>query len=159
MRTPLAATLGLLLVLSFMHDTRAADAAPSDVVLGFWRTENGDGVVELYPCDNQICGRLHWLKDEDIAHPSRDDQNPDPARRRRPLCKLSFMGGFRNAGSGRYESGRVYNPSNGETYSAHMKLIDHDTLDMHGYVLTPFFGDSQIWKRTGPTPSCGAVGS
>jgi uncharacterized protein (DUF2147 family) len=125
-----------------------------DPVAGLWRTEGGEGVVELYPCDGSICGRFYWLKDDSLSDVSRDTENPDSSRRDRPLCRMQFMGGFTPGDNGRYNGGWVYSPRSGSTYTARMTLADHDTLNLHGYVLTPFLGESQIWKRVSESSAC-----
>jgi len=42
-----------------------------------------------------------------------------------------------------YNNGWIYSPRSGSNYTARMTLKDRDTLDLHGYVLVPFLGESQ----------------
>jgi len=126
---------------------------PLEAVSGRWYTEGHEGGVELYPCDDQICGRFSWMKDEN-GEVSRDTNNPDPAERQRPLCHMQFMGNFTPEGKNRYTGGWIYNPRDGGIYSAQMTLVDHDTLDLHGYLFIPLLGQSQTWKRAKNMPSC-----
>jgi uncharacterized protein (DUF2147 family) len=126
-------------------EARAAVQTVGDPVLGLWFTEGREAAVELYACAQEICGRFHWFKVDDGD--LRDDHNRDPGRRIRPLCKMQFIGGFTGEGEGRYGNGWVYDPNDGATYNASMTLVDRDTLDMRGYVLLPFLGQSQTWKR------------
>lgn len=126
-------------------------------MLGYWYTQDRDGVIEIYPCSDKVCGRFRWLE-----HPydadgrlSRDDRNPDPSRRTRPLCGMTFMGDFSRESETRYSDGWIYSPRSGSTYQARLTLSDHDTLLLHGYVITPFLGETQTWKRAaGTVPSC-----
>jgi uncharacterized protein (DUF2147 family) len=67
--------------------------------------------------------------------------------RGQPLCGLELIGGFRNASPGIWSGGSIYNPKEGQTYFASMKLRDDGTLKLRGYVLLPLFGKSQIWTR------------
>lgn len=143
-------TLASLLLAS--NQGAAADAgALNDAIQGVWYTQDRDGGVELYPCDGKICGRLYWLKDDGG---SRDEHNPDPAKRQRPLCHMQFMGDFTKNTDGRYTDGWIYNPDSGSTYHAQMRIVDRNTLELRGYILMPLFGGSQIWKRAGDLPSC-----
>jgi uncharacterized protein (DUF2147 family) len=132
-------------------ETRADDL---QAISGFWLTDNKDGVVELYPCREKICGRFHWLKDDSPEAPSFDDKNPDPELRSKPLCGLQFMGGFEPRGNGYFSSGWIYSVHDGNTYSASLTLLGINTLELRGYFLIPLFGQSRIWQRTGPEPSC-----
>ncbi len=128
-----------------------------DPVLGYWLTDAHDGVIELYPCVGRselVCGRFHWLKDDDPQNVSRDDKNPDPAKRKRPMCQMQFMGDFQPTHDGHYEGGWIYSPQSGWIYSAQMTLMNFGTLDLHGYVLTPLLGESRIWTRTRFKPVC-----
>jgi len=125
---------------------------PRAVVSGFWYTEGRDGVVEIYPCGDEICGRLQWIEDE--GNHSHDTRNPDPDLRQRPLCHLQFMGGFTPDGKDHFADGWIYSPRNGGTYSAEMTLVDHETLDLHGYLFVPMLGESQVWKRAKKMNSC-----
>jgi len=68
---------------------------------------------------------------------------------------MQFMGGFTPGKNGRYNNGWIYSPRSGSNYTARMTLKDRDTLDLHGYVLVPFLGESQIWKRAASdAPKC-----
>lgn len=146
---------GLLLM------TSQAMAAPMSAVgddikaiTGYWMTSDKDGVVEFYACDKKICGRFHWLEKDSPGAPSVDDKNPDLDKRTRPLCGMTFMGGFSPQGQGRFTGGWIYSPHNGSTYSANLTLQDQDTLELHGYFLIPLFGESRIWIRTEAEPAC-----
>lgn len=125
-------------------------------IIGYWLTEDKDGVVEFYPCQNFICGKLHWIKLNDPNEVSRDSHNPDPTKQGRPLCGLEFIGGFQPSPENPniLENGWIYSPRHGAMFSATLKMIDKETLDLHGYMLTPLLGQSQIWHRTNADPAC-----
>lgn len=129
-------------------------AAADDPILGKWYTEGQEGGVELYACGEKICGRFHWLKPTPNEGIARDDHNPDITKRQRILCHLQFMGDFKPDGHGHYEDGWIYSPRHGQNFNAEMTLNDHDTLDLHGYLLTPILGESQTWKRDKAMPEC-----
>ncbi len=130
-----------------------ARAKAENSLFGFWQTAGGDGIVEIYPCDQgQACGRFAWLKEDSEAAPSLDNKNPDPALRRRRLMGLTFMGGFKpGAAPETYEDGWIYSPRHGSRFSANLKLAGPDALELHGYMFLPVLGESQIWKRV-PKP-------
>lgn len=125
-----------------------------DPVSGLWYTEGHDGGVELYRCGDKICGRFYWIQQDMREDRVRDISNPDPDKRERNLCRMQFMGDFVPDGQGHYTDGWIYSPRHGQTFSANLTLIDHDTLDLHGYVLSPILGDSQTWKRAAAMPAC-----
>lgn len=133
-----------------------ADTKDKDDVVGFWYTQDRDGIIELYSCDLQICGRFYWVKYDEKKGVPRDHENPDPLKRDTPLCMMQFMGGVTIDGQKQYSHGWIYNPEDGQIYGARMTLVDNNTLDLHGYILHPIFGSNQVWTRTQPKQTCGA---
>ncbi len=130
--------------------------AQADSAAGLWQTEDSDAVVEIYACENhEFCGRFYWLKDDRLENPSLDDRNKDPVLRKRPLCGLVFMGGFRQSEEkGRYEGGWLYSARHGAMFSASLRLLDRDSLELRGFFLLPFLGGGQTWKRLADAPAC-----
>ncbi len=126
-------------------------------VSGFWYTEGHEGGIELYPCNGKVCGRFQWIKkEENTGEASRDPHNPDPALRERDLCHQQFMGDFAPDGDKKnhYSDGWIYSPRDGGTYDAELTLLDHDTLNVRGYLFISLLGGSQNWTRAKAIPSC-----
>ncbi|MDP9126638.1 MAG: DUF2147 domain-containing protein [Pseudomonadota bacterium] len=155
---PRLALAGLILALfSPCIEAQATDRppVPADPIIGLWYTQEHDGGIEFYNCDQDICGRFYWIKDDEKnGDRSRDTKNPDPGKRQTPLCGMQFMGGFRPDGHGHYANGWIYSPHHGANFNAEMKLIDHETLELRGYMLFPFLGESQTWTRAAKLPKC-----
>lgn len=126
----------------------ALSGLPADSVVGRWRTEGGKGVVEIFADpvgSTTYSGRIASGK----AGPDglKDEHNPDPALRSRPLLGLTFMTGFRHQGEGRYSGGRIYDPNSGRTYSGKLRLKSPDELVLRGYLGISLLGGSQTWTR------------
>jgi len=139
--------LSSLVLLATLHS--GEPRASIDSVFGFWLIENQRSIVEIVPCGDRACGHIVWMKEplDDGGQPKYDRLNSDGKLRGQPLCGLELIGGFRNAGPGIWSGGSIYNPKEGRTYSASLKLRDDGTLELRGYVLLPLFGKSQIWTR------------
>ena len=141
--------LGSILLLSAAAGT-ATSAAPHASPVGRWVTEGGWSQVEIYPCGANFCGRIVWLKaprDQD-GQIKVDTKNPDPAKRAKTLVGLTIMWNFANTSDpSEWEGGRIYNPLDGDTYRAMMKLQPDGKLEVRGYVVLPLFGGSQNWER------------
>jgi len=71
---------------------------------------------------------------------------PDPSLRSRPIIGLQIMHGFKYHGDGKWEEGKVYNPQNGKTYSARIKLKD-GKLEMRGYIGISMLGKTEEWTK------------
>ncbi len=120
---------------------------------GFWLTEDGDSQVEVYQkADGKFYGRVVWLEEplNDDGKPKVDDQNPDKAMHNTPIIGLEILKGFSyNESKDEWAGGNIYDPKNGRTYTAYMRLEDN-TLRMRGYVYgMRFLGRSSYWTREG----------
>ena len=62
---------------------------------GEWFIDGTGVAVQIFDCSGLLCGRIIWLeKARDISgRPARDNKNPDPVFRQRPLCGQLFFNG------------------------------------------------------------------
>jgi uncharacterized protein (DUF2147 family) len=151
--------LPLFAVLLLAVAPAARAAAPNASAEGYWRTADGGGIIEIARCgaDGTLCGKLAWFKiDPGDPNPQGLDlKNPDPAERRRSLCGMTFMYGFKPVAQGYWDGGMVYDAESGNTYHATMTVRPDGSLDLHGYIGISLFGRSEVWTRfTQPVPSC-----
>ena len=123
----------------------AAAALPPETVLGRWRTETRNGVVEIDRCGGSICGRL-VTSDGLRANPALTDRNnKDAALRGRPLKGMLMLSGFTRGDDG-WSGGTVYNAEDGRTYSGRVTPADADHLKVRGCVFVPLC-KTQTWTR------------
>jgi uncharacterized protein (DUF2147 family) len=138
-KTGLAA--GVVLWLATSGFAIGAPATPE----GLWRTRDFSGLVEIYGCGAELCGRLvtsDILRD----HPDLTDlKNPNPSLRMRPLIGLVVLRAFKG-GPTRWEGGRIYRPLDGSTFSGSITLTADDRLVLKGCLFIPVC-KSQIWTR------------
>ena len=132
-------------MLTMLAALAIAAAAPDDAVIGRWRTETRNGIVEITPCGASICGRLIG-SDGLRANPALTDlNNKDPSMRRRPLDGLRILSGFTRA-DGAWDDGTIYNGEDGKTYGARVTPQDRDHLLVRGCIFVPFC-KTQTWTR------------
>jgi uncharacterized protein (DUF2147 family) len=134
-------------LLSIVVATRAWAATP----VGLWYAEGGAAEVAVEPCGSELCGRVVWLRspfDEDGCE-VRDQNNPEPALRERPLIGLEILRGLTRGHDGTWTSGRIYDPTSGNTYSCNLTLEGEDRVRLRGYVGIPFLGRTATWTRVG----------
>lgn len=144
-----AFAFALIVLLSCAAGTYSS-AGPNASPAGRWVTEGGWSQVEIYPCGANFCGRIVWLKEprDRGGQIKVDAKNPNPAKRAQTLEGLTIMWDFANASTpSEWEGGRIYNPLDGDTYRAMMKLRPDGKLEVRGYVVLPLFGGSQHWER------------
>lgn len=121
-----------------------ASAASASDVTGVWRTTERGGRIEINPCGNSICGKIVGGT-VGSGEVTTDAKNRDVALRSRPLNGLVIMKGF-SGGPNEWTGGTIYNPNDGGTYRASVKLAADDTLQVKGCVAA-MICQTQTWKR------------
>ena len=146
-----------LLVAATAGATERAPVAPA----GLWWAEGGAAQVEISACGEALCGRVVWLRApfDPNGCAVRDDQNPDPELRIRPLVGLPILRGLRPSPSepGVWSGGEIYDPTLGRTFRARLELLDRGRLALRGYVGFELLGRTTTWIRVGATPPCAAA--
>jgi len=131
----------------------AGGGAAQEAVVGVW--SGGDSLMRVSVQDGRLSMTILalrdavYLPDEEVGEagaPRRDDNNPEPDLRDRPLIGMELLQGYRWTGK-RWE-GKVYDPASGNTYSSRMER-DGNRLKMRGYVGVPMFGRTQFFDRVG----------
>lgn len=125
-------------------------AFSADILAGEWATQGYVARVRIDRCfdvPNALCGTITWLWEtlDSQGMPMPDAKNPSPQLRTRPLLSLVLLRNFRSDGIDRWSGGEIYNPENGRTYSATLRLRTNDILEVKGCVL--FVCQTQIWRR------------
>ena len=102
---------------------------------GIWAMSDGKVTVKVDDCGGNLCARIVELK-EPISKidgkPKVDRENPDPAKRNRPLIGLSILIGMKPTGDN-FWKGAIYNPDDGKTYSATVRY-DGRSMKVKGCV-------------------------
>lgn len=121
-----------------------ADTQPTH---GYWLTENGKAIVEFAPCGTETCGKMVWISNphDSTGKLKLDANNSDNAMKARPLCGLTLLGGLKD--KGRAQSGWIYNPRDGSTYSVNVEALSEERLKVRGFLGIQLLGSSQVWTR------------
>lgn len=123
---------------------------------GFWATEAYSSVVEIKSCatdGSRICGTIVWLWDatDGNGRPVLDEKNPDVDRKTEPLLRREILIDMEVGPLASLSAkGEIYNPEDGRTYRATIKLVNSDTLHVDGCVL--FLCQTQVWRRPSSLP-------
>jgi uncharacterized protein (DUF2147 family) len=113
-------------------------------VTGEWLIEDGDARVRIAPCGPDLCGSVAWIKE---GAPTVDVNNPDPAKRSRPLLGSPVLLGLKPSGTGEW-TGSLYDAENGRTYVGKLTVLDERHIKVSGCVLGGLICESQTWTRT-----------
>lgn len=120
----------------------AFDAATAaSPVTGRWKTDDGKAIVEIGQCGATVCGRIMRILAPTPNGPPRDDFNPDPKLRNRPIQGMMVLTGFTEQGN--LWKGHIYSPEEGKTYRSTLRRNADGTLRVQGCIA--IFCKSIIW--------------
>lgn len=145
------AVLALLLAAGAM----TTPAAAQSMVEGTWRSANGSE-IDIAPCTAGFCGTLtkpsvsaHDISKYGSAEAAMqgflDEHNEDASLRGRKLLGLELLQ-VQGTNNPWYYEGKVYNPSDGKTYSGAINMVGADTMMLKGCALIVFCKEEQ-WAR------------
>lgn len=121
----------------------AAPAMAATPVTGTWLTVEKDSMVEIAPCGDKICGKIIRILAPTPKGPPRDENNPNPALRNRPIQGLTILSNF--VSNGKQWQGSIYDPRRGKVFKSFLALNPNGTLMVKGCVA--FLCQSQTWTR------------
>ena len=124
----------------------AAAPGTPETVVGRWRTETHNAIVEIARCGPSICGKI-LTSDALRATPSmKDANNANTALRNRPIQGMQMLSGFKPDKAGVWSNGQVYNAEDGKTYSGKITPVGANQLKLRGCVFFPLC-KTQTWTR------------
>ncbi len=153
MRYLLIMTFFTLSALSFAPIQAQAQNGAENPAIGYWLVENKRAVIHLEKCEKtKLCGTIHWIIKDGMT---KDEKNPNPVHRNRPLCGKKILWDFEADGEN-WKDGKIYKADEGDTYDAKITKNNDGTLTVRGFVGISLFGKSQKWTRVSPDayPKC-----
>jgi uncharacterized protein (DUF2147 family) len=144
----------------------AADEDGAGAILGLWETADGKAHVAIGRDGEGFHGDIVWLgqplypADDPggmAGRPRVDRENPDPARRGRPIVGLRILSDLGYGGDGGWSGGAIYDPDSGKTYRCKARLGADGVLHLRGYIGISLLGRTTEWTRV-PAPPAQADG-
>ncbi len=142
--------IGLLMVT--FTGLGASAALALDDPAGYWATEKHESQIKITHCGTAaICGSVFWMKEpnDPKGNLRLDKENEDEAKRKRPLLGLQLIN---MKAEDEDWKGTVYNPQNGKTYNATLKMLTKNEVKIEGCVAYVLCG-GQKWTREEPRQS------
>lgn len=124
----------------------ATPAAAAGSIEGLWINEDRNGVIRIGRCGAHMCGWLVRMLDTAPNAPTRDIENPNPRLRSRPLIGLPIFTKLGRDGN-RWTGGDGYDPRNGRSFKAKLKLNADDTLSVTGCIGWGVLCKTWTWTR------------
>lgn len=124
---------------------------PADKIIGQWESVDGEVKLkfDIFKQDGKYFGKLLWasnMHEADGKTPKKDFNNPNKSlqnRSRQGIINVTNL----KYGNGEYSGGKLYNPSDGDTYSLNAKLKSANELHFRGYLGISLFGKTMKFKR------------
>lgn len=116
-------------------------AQSADDALGVWRHPDTGSHVKIAQCGGGVCATV--VKAE---AGKKDEKNPDPKLRSRPVQGITIMNGAKKTGPATW-SGKLYNSQDGETYNGTLTVVDKNHLKLQGCVLGGLICQGPTWTR------------
>lgn len=123
----------------------AAAAQSADSVVGTWHSPVKNGIISIQKCGSSLCGTLESGDDIKANPAAKDVNNKDTGQRGRPLKGIQMLSGFSWDGNA-WTGGKVYNPSDGGTYSGKITPVDANSLKLRGCIIWPAC-KTDTWTR------------
>ena len=148
----LTAALGLL-VAAILIPTGLAQAASADPT-GIWRkAKQGErpGKMQVYRCGRSkklLCVKIVWLQNplDSKGKPLHDVRNTNASMRARPILGLQIVNGMQPVSANQWK-GSIYNPEDGNTFSATLTLVSRNQIHLKGCKAWLLCGE-RTWLRT-----------
>lgn len=143
-----AVSLLAAVLLAPLSLTQAAAADPT----GIWMKPDAErpARIEVRRCGkSQLCAKIIWLENpkDTKGKPLRDIRNSDPGQRGRPILGLPLFSGFSPSGPNAW-AGQIYNPEDGNTYSATLTLVSQKQIVLKGCKAFGLLCGQKIWVRS-----------
>lgn len=139
----------LFLVITIWSNTLFAQT--SQDILGIWLNEEEDAKIEVFIEDGKIFGKIVWLlnpKDEN-GDWRLDEKNPNENLRSRKILGLTVMHNLKwDEDNKEWNSGKIYDAREGDTYSLYARLDRENILKLKGYIGFSLFGKTTSWTRS-----------
>ena len=124
---------------------------------GYWMTEKNESQIHITHCGDKLCGNIFWMKEPNDAKGALrlDKENEDEAKRKRPLLGLQLIN---MKPEDDYWKGTVYNPTNGKTYDATLKILSKTQVELKGCVAYIPCGGQKLTRAEAKTANTAETG-
>ncbi|GHE45244.1 DUF2147 domain-containing protein [Sphingobacterium griseoflavum] len=124
---------------------------PADKIIGKWESVAGDVKLKfaIFKQDGKYFGKLLWASnmfEADGKTPKKDNNNPNKCLKNRSRQGIVNVTDLKFE-KGEYSGGKLYNPSDGDTYSLNAKLKSENELHLRGYLGVSLLGKTMKFKR------------
>lgn len=133
----LVALMGLILIM-----TLGVSAQQAKRIVGTYLTEKENAKVRITQQGDRFTGTIIWS----ITPGATDKNNPDEAERSKPIVGKVILRDFVYDGDDVWDSGKIYDPESGKTYSCKITRLADGRLKVRGFIGVSLIGRTSYWK-------------
>jgi uncharacterized protein (DUF2147 family) len=133
---------GLIIMLSLFTLLGNAQDKAADI-LGNYMVPSKDGAIQVYEKGGKYYGKIILNKDPNKL----DANNPDKTQQTQKLLGMNILKEFKFDGDDTWESGTIYDPKNGKTYSCKITRTETGDLNVRGFVGVSLLGRTEIFTK------------
>jgi uncharacterized protein (DUF2147 family) len=125
-------------------------AQTADAILGEWYSPDKDGKFLFYKSGDKYFGKVCWLREvnDETGKPKKDSHNSDPAKRNNPMMGTVIFSNFVwDPEEKEWVDGKVYDARNGDVYSCRIRLVSASVMEVRGYILFSWLGQSRYFTK------------
>ncbi len=140
----------LLIILALAMLVPIALLAETYNIEGYWFNSEKTSKIQVYKTTSgHYAGKIVWLKEpnDENGVPKVDNKNPDKSLRSRALMNLVILRALASKGNNKYDSGTIYDPKSGNTYSCKAEITGPNTMKMRGFIGISLVGRTEVWTR------------
>jgi len=130
--------------------TQAAFAEQPADLTGIWLSPKANMRVRVGPCGSALCGYIIWMQhpnDPQTGEPLTDRNNPDPAKRNKPILGLQMITDLKPGRPAGEWNGQVYLPNDGKTSNVGFSMDGPNGLKIEVCRLAGLLCRTQTWTR------------
>lgn len=116
-----------------------AQVCTADAILGEWTDEKKEVRINCYKENGKYYSKLLWVEN------LKDKGKPLP-KNEQHWINMIVMKDFVYS-NGEWNNGKIYTPKTDKTYSAYIKYINANTIQVTGYLWLRIFSESHIFNR------------
>ena len=137
-------------LLLFLGVSKVSLANNPDAIIGYWKTGEGNGIIQIYKQGDKYYGKIVVLKEPNDPKTGKlklDVKNDNKQLQTRPILGLVNLRDFKFIKQNLWKEGNIYDPKTGNDYSCKITMIDNNTIEVRGYMGISLLGRTDTWKR------------
>jgi len=115
----------------------------ADDIIGNYMVPTKDGAIQIYKINGKYYGKIILNKDPEKL----DLNNSDKEKQKRKVLGLTILNDFNYSGNDTWESGTIYDPKNGKTYSSKITMEENGDLNIRGFVGVSLLGRTAVFTK------------